>query len=182
MNYPAIAEQNEAIREILEHSRTVSEMQMSPIRGKIPEGLKSHDMLLLEYGRPFYFDGETFKGRRMKQGECFANAYRLATSDDELTYVEGKVHIGVLPIDHAWVMTREGKVIDPTLKAPEKRGGSSVRPMGYFGIAFDTNYLYKVAARSGVYGILNGMTNRELFEGKDKDFLAEIWSGENVCV
>jgi hypothetical protein len=44
--------------------------------------------------------------------------------------------------------------------------GQTIYPHGYFGIPFKTDYILKVAVRSGVYGILS-YTNRDLVMGKD---------------
>jgi hypothetical protein len=139
---------------------------------RIPDGWMSSDMLLLKYGRPFYMNDKTFAGKRGQIKGCFMNSFNLVMRNPGLTYVEGKCHIGVLPIDHAWVITKDGRVIDPTLR---QREGSRVTPHGYFGIPFTTDYIRKVALRSGYFGILDGMINPHIIDGRDEpsEYLAK---------
>jgi hypothetical protein len=59
---------------------------------------------------------------------------RLMTDRRDLIYVAGYVDIGFV-MEHAWGVTADGIVIDPTLKDPAKIGGLS-QPSGYFGIPF----------------------------------------------
>lgn len=51
--------------------------------------------------------------RPMGLSQCFENAYRVATRTKAFHYVEGYA-LGVIPIHHAWLVDREGNVIDPT--------------------------------------------------------------------
>lgn len=162
---PSLTEQNKAIANIKQFLESMAGLQNRP-------GLTSISELILTYGKAWYMNDASFVGKRKTAKECFANSYRLATIDSSLTYVEGYVHIGIMPIEHAWVIDHEGFVIDPTLPAPDPT--KRINPTGYFGIPFKEDYVQKVALRSGVYGIL-GM-NRELVTGQDKpdDFLATI--------
>lgn len=124
--------------------------------------------LLLKYGQEYLMDEKiTFKGTRQQTKACFMNSYKMATSNSNYIYVEGYVDIGVLSIEHAWVIdtTNNNIVVDPTLPCPTKTD-SVVYPRGYFGISFNTDYIQKVALRSGVYGILS-YTNRPLFQRQD---------------
>lgn len=172
MKIPSIAEQDTAIAECREFCQVTADLQNSgPYT--IPPGWNSAPMLLLKYGKPFYFDGASMKGRRMRIKECYKNAWIMADAHADLTYCEGKLHIGPLPIDHAWVVDPTGKVIEPTLRNRSK--ASRVSPQGYFGIPFHTNYVRRVALRSGMYGgLLDGMINPEIIEGRDRpeEFLA----------
>ena len=102
---------------------------------------------------------------------CYMNSYRLATSNLELTYVEGYVDVGPLVIEHAWCIDKTGLVVETTLSLPKPN--AVVGTFGYFGIPFKQEYVWKTAVKTGEYGILT-YTNRDLITGKDKpeDFLA----------
>jgi predicted ABC-type ATPase len=85
-----------------------------------------------------------------KQKECFKNAFQLASnSPDKYTYVEGYASpAGVpIPIHHAWVVDKDGKVIDNTWRKPGE---------AYIGVAFSNKYMLNNAFETGTYGILNG--------------------------
>lgn len=68
---------------------------------------------------------------KMQKKECFNNALSIA-DDDELVYTEGyglRPSLGLL-IYHAWCVTPDGKVVDPTWDDPET--------CQYFGIEFQS--------------------------------------------
>jgi hypothetical protein len=49
--------------------------------------------------------------------ECFANAFRLVAyaQEERFLYCEGYAYTpGLIACEHAWVITQEGKVVDPT--------------------------------------------------------------------
>jgi hypothetical protein len=59
---------------------------------------------------------------------CFDNAYRLARRwPSRYRYVEGLAY-GVIPTHHAWVINRDGEVLDPTWQAFSRLGAE------YFGV------------------------------------------------
>jgi hypothetical protein len=84
--------------------------------------------------------------KRMTVKECFSNAMHLALDDPDLTYVEGYAQSPMIPTNHAWVVDRDGYVIDPTWDSPETNG--------YFGIAFDTEFALRLVEQQGYYGLL----------------------------
>jgi hypothetical protein len=61
-----------------------------------------------------------------------------------LTYVEGYAFSSI-PINHAWLITSDGQVVDPTWEE-----GSS-----YFGISFDWQKLANTLQITKSYGIIN---------------------------
>lgn len=75
--------------------------------------------------------------------QCFANSQKLAEKQG-LRYVEGYAS-GILPVIHAWVISEDGKVIDPTWEFGEF----------YFGVVFPIWYLRKVNLLRGSYGVLD---------------------------
>lgn len=102
---------------------------------------------------------------RMTPNQCFKNAYELAMVADlsfgPLHYVEGNVVCTELPllVEHAWCVTDDGTVVDPTL--PEIR---SEVETSYFGIQVPLEIVNKSLAEYGVYGVLDKPLARELVE------------------
>lgn len=101
-------------------------------------------------------NGKEFVGRkkpkRFKQGQpknCFQNTTHLVTDDIGLRYVEGYVTRDDLPIPilHAWAIDAKNRVIDITLKEPEK--------YHYMGVVVTRKELYKELHRNKVYGLFD---------------------------
>jgi hypothetical protein len=83
-----------------------------------------------------------------EQKACYRNAANVAI-ENGWTYVEGLASpdfMPGLPIHHAWAVTPEGHVYDPTWN---NRGA------GYVGVPFRTDYLVDELERRGVYGLLS---------------------------
>jgi hypothetical protein len=74
------------------------------------------EALVLAYGSPYSgTPWSAWKGtgyRRRKAKQCFLNAARFE-SQYGLTYVEGFAH-SIIPVHHAWCVTADGRVVDPT--------------------------------------------------------------------
>jgi hypothetical protein len=74
---------------------------------------------VLKDGEPFqWVPWETWRGRgyrRAREKFCFNNANKLALNHDELTHVEGFAwNKGMMAVHHAWCVTEDGFVVDPT--------------------------------------------------------------------
>jgi hypothetical protein len=93
---------------------------------------------------------------RGRKQECFANATQLALENrDRYVYVEGYAFSTVgLVTSHAWCVTREGDVIDPTWDAPED--------CAYLGIPFSEDFLTEQMQQTGVYGVFGEMPTIKL--------------------
>jgi hypothetical protein len=67
--------------------------------------------------------------------QCFQNALNIA-DDSELAYTEGyMLRPGVpLLVHHAWCVTPDGVVVDPTISDPET--------CGYYGIEFQVDWVF----------------------------------------
>lgn len=94
---------------------------------------------------------------------CFYNSWRVANSDSSLDYYEGFVideEVGI-PIEHSWLVNKDGLVIDPTLiisgdrfnKQMKKYGGivkDGLNRIGseYFGIKFTNKQINKYALQT----------------------------------
>jgi hypothetical protein len=107
----------------------------------------------LAHGRDYAIGPNSFAGPREPAGKCYMNASLAVFNDDDLTYVEGKVFIHGVPIEHAWCATADGSVIDPTLTGSDD-DGSFDYIKDYFGVPFRTDYVRKACLRNGYYGLL----------------------------
>lgn len=97
-----------------------------------------------------------------KNKQCFMNCLDLAQSRPDLIYVEGYA-MGVVPVMHAWCVTKDGFVVDPTWN-----GGVDRAPLGdfYFGVRLKLRYVMEVAIKSGVSGVIdNYQSGYELLKG-----------------
>ena len=79
---------------------------------------------------------------------CFKNATDLVLNDGSLIYCEG-YSIGIIPVVHAWCITKTGEVIDPTWQRADKTGKQ------YFGIAFKRNWLMHSLLKYQYYGLID---------------------------
>jgi hypothetical protein len=68
---------------------------------------------LLKHGTLFTPCGLPAALRPMRMQQCFENAYRVARRTKAFHYVEG-VALGLIPMDHAWVIDQDGNAYDPT--------------------------------------------------------------------
>ena len=113
----------------------------------------------LAHGRDYAIGPATFAGPRGKPQQCYMNATLLALRDSTVTYVEGYVSC-VVPLQHAWCVTADGVVIDPTLGDAKlgSTAGTTDRISDYFGVPFRTDYLMKASTRNKRYGLLDIMS------------------------
>lgn len=130
--------------------------------GMIRQGAKS-DRTLPYYLGPMDLvlrEGETFTPapydaeRWRFEGtprNCFGDALDLASySGGALTYVEGYASSELLPgVHHAWTVTEDGTVVDPTWAANGHHGEA------YLGIRFPMEVVLDVLAEKETYGLLD---------------------------
>lgn len=106
--------------------------------------------LLKNNGQEYFRDDSNLSnellGLRGEKKLCFKNCTDLAFKYSQLTYVEGYAYASMpIPINHAWLITNDGQVVDPTWDV-----GSN-----YFGIPFKTVDLAKALQITKSYGIIN---------------------------
>ena len=109
--------------------------------------------LLREHGVEYTWTGWRLpRGvRRGKLGLCFMNAFRLATAQpDKYRYVEG-IATHIIPTEHAWCVTADGTVVDPTWRRFERAGETAPE---YLGVPIRLDYAMKVMCKTRVYGVL----------------------------
>jgi hypothetical protein len=89
---------------------------------------------------------------RRDPGQCYLNATGLILAHQELDYAEGIAYASNLPKEmgflHAWGVTKDGKVVDPTWDNPEKAR--------YFGVRYDRAKYLSHIMKTEVYGVLGG--------------------------
>lgn len=123
------------------------------------EFCKSHGLavqkFLLQHGQQYEIGPRSFLGSRMTQGMCYMNASHVAFDDPSLKYVEGMVCSYGIPIDHAWNVDHDGKVVDRTMDNHDGRISD------YFGVEFNTEYVRKATLKNGCYGLLSFQHNRK---------------------
>lgn len=131
---------------------------------KVPVGL-----FYLKLGHSF--EGSTLPQSfpRMTPGYCYANAGELALAHPELTYVEGFACAKVpVPVHHAWLVTQDGEVIDPTWGA---------EPQGqYHGVAYRTEFLMEQVERSRHWGIGPEHLPLDVLSRHPKEYLHPAWA------
>lgn len=135
------------VQDMLVHALFMERMSSGVQRVKRGEDYKypNYYALLLALGTPRKADLELPEWcEPMTVGECYANAWELATNNEGLTYVEGyALHLGLLT-QHAWVEDDEGRIIDPTWA---EQGDP---PFAYYiGIKFETEFLVRRALEIG---------------------------------
>ena len=120
-------------------------------------------------------EGQNFKPATLPEGvergtikECFCNALLLVLdSDDDLIYCEGYADGSVIPVHHAWCVTRDGVVIDPTW-----------RNLGaeYVGVPFKVEWVREAVFKRGSYGIIDNWENEwPLLKGLNhKEYTEEL--------
>lgn len=116
----------------------------------------------LRHGRPFVKDARSYEGKRGKQHQCYMNAGRAALYDSDLTYVEGHVAVHGVPLEHAWLTDKTGRLIDPTIK-----DGEGIT--GYWGVPIKTSYLRETVMKNKVWGVLGFESGYEHLKRDPKD-------------
>jgi len=109
-----------------------------------PRDLLDPECFLFKYGRAFIAAALPKDIRKTPNGHSFDNSLRLATRrHPALTYAEGKASSAIEGslIEHAWCVTPDGVVVDPTLEHPEQHE--------YFGVAFSPAALLRGLRASG---------------------------------
>jgi hypothetical protein len=157
----AVANGAEAIREYLSVHEKLFELHP----GMRPQGLHyAGDWdITLQHGEAFEsVPWTTWRGRGYRRGrvrECFKNAFHVVMMHPaDLTYCEGYAHSGLIACHHAWAVTEDGRVVDPTWRDSYAKGVKSkipVRDWEYLGIPFDFDFLCRTVARKETYGILD---------------------------
>ncbi len=97
---------------------------------------KTLEQVVLECGFVFDIINRAHPVKRGRMKACYLNSFNAVVSDPRLIYCEGYATSqgalkGMLPVLHAWAITVEGEVIDPTWQDGET----------YIGIPFDWKFV-----------------------------------------
>lgn len=111
----------------------------------------------------------------MEMKQCYYNSYESVTcfdvDSDEWFYCEGYAVRGSLglPLSHAWLVNREGEVIDRTWD-----WNDADEEFAYFGVPFTPDYIRRNAVLNGYPSPLwsNEMFNVEILEKDPSEFRA----------
>lgn len=117
---------------------------------------KSYEELCLELGEvvkaplfvPDYLSSYWFERQ-----QCYYNAWTVATCEPGWTYVEGYALLSTLPLSHAWLLSPDGDLVDPTWAQVDPEITDGVTPI-YCGVRFGTDYIIQSGARYGCSSIL----------------------------
>jgi hypothetical protein len=124
-------------------------LAMVPADAKPTESLAG---FMLERARSWPIPAPPLDVKRGIIKECFRNAAMLAMDEpDRYIYCEGYA-MSIFPVLHAWCLTTEGQVVDPTWQ--RKHSGRSMMGVAYFGIAIKLRYLRRHLAEKGYWGQL----------------------------
>ncbi len=143
---------------------------------------------VLEHGREWTASSLQEKSpiKRGAPRQCFANSQAILAKlltkglEEDYTYVEGYASSGdlnfILPVHHAWLVDREGRVIDVTWNTPE----ASV----YFGVPFRSCYVFEMIEKtSGYHSLIDHFPSKwELLQHPSKAKTAIINWEENVVL
>lgn len=156
-----------------EYLRNMSNMRRT---FRVPDGFKfaCFEEFVLKNGR--YFNKYMPRPKWVKKGiikECFRNCFNVAgVHRDRVIYCEGYAVGSMIPVHHAWLVTHDGTVIDPTW---HDRGISNEKTQ-YFGIAFDWQFVLETAMRTKYYGVIdNWHEGFPLLKSETTEFL---WKGQ----
>jgi len=108
---------------------------------------KSQHAFVLRHGRDMTF-GRTQISGPIKQ--CYSNATDLAMTDADLTYCEGYTTSCGIPIEHAWCIDRDGRVIETTIRDHDEK-------REYYGVSIQKGYLLKTLFKKKTHQFFDWM-------------------------
>ena len=137
------------MKEMLQYLKAIVVTQSRIYNKREGYQYRSVEHLILERGFAFteiHQDPSVYTERN-DSGYCYANCLHAMVAETGLIYCEGYV-AGIIPVLHAWLITKDGTVIDPTWHQ-EKLS------MAYYGIPFSYNYALKETLKAERYGLLD---------------------------
>lgn len=98
--------------------------------------------------------------RKPQAQECHFNSQQFCTDCHDVRYFEGYFFVGGTPIEHAWVVMDDGKVVDFTVEALERKAKRDksifIDPMTplYCGVAVPRSFIIQKIVENGARGPL----------------------------
>lgn len=118
----------------------------------------------LKHGQDYEIDDQTFIGGTPK--ECYKNAFLAMMNNEyggedseDLTYVEGFMGVHGVPIHHAWLVTKDGKVRDYTIKEADRNIVT-----GYYGVPMKWKFVQKQTLKNQAYGLTAGFAAHKVLQ------------------
>lgn len=111
-------------------------------------GRQSLEGLVLAHGREFHGTALPDGAALGALGECYINAWQLATMVDNLAYVEGYAMSPEVPVPllHAWCADEAGRAVDPTWPSAAR--------CAYVGIPLARGFVRRRLLATKTYGVL----------------------------
>lgn len=113
----------------------------------------------------------------MEPHGCFGNCAEAMHWAGDVRYTEGYILSHGVPIlvHHAWLTDAWGRVLEPTIKDPER--------VEYFGVVFDNDVVWKEMLRTGIYGLLDlgRGVNLEFLEAQGFDWQTIMKKVRDKC-
>lgn len=121
-----------------------------------PASMLCIESIVLKLGRAWTPKARPAGMRKMRNGLCYMNAYRIQVFDGGLRYVEGYAASpdSLIPVAHGWCVNEQDEVVDPTWKDPERTA--------YYGIEIPEDLLHCSMALTRVYGFFGSVRTGKL--------------------
>lgn len=87
--------------------------------------------------------------RKMRDKRCYSNSVNALVSfgfkEQGYRYCEGFASGGIIPVMHAWLVSPDGQVVDPTWRSATE----------YHGVVIETTWLFEQLLKNGYHGIMS---------------------------
>ena len=139
--------------------------QMLRMQAAMSQGLPR---MCLQHGHIFAGQKPKAPKRWGAEKQCFQNAASLVQEDASFVYVEGlaSTHTVGITFHHAWVLTPEGEVLDPTWK----------NGRDYCGLAFQRDALLEIIFESKKWGVFGNYGAPSWVGSTPKKWLHPAWN------
>lgn len=109
--------------------------------------------LLLQHAKRYKAEPYTYPFSATVMERCYDAAYAFARRDSHLLYCEGFLCYKETEkiLAHGWCMTRQGRIIDPTLHAHQQE-----EDLSYYGFPLKLEYVTAWYETYGYLGLLDG--------------------------
>ena len=131
---------NDAQQELLSYLEMVRDFRKGHTGGELPPGLAyfGKEDFLLKHGKWYELPETLPKLDWALPKYCYANSIEIGARRG-FPYIEG-VALNIIPVDHAWNLTPDGKVADATWKNEGR---------AYFGVELPLDYAFDRVYKNG---------------------------------
>lgn len=150
------------MEEVHEFLTTMDSMvkEIAQRQGVEDRKLLSFESIVLELGQGWTAKARPAGMRKLRDGYCYGNAWKIMNNVSGLRYVEGyaMTPFSLLPVQHGWCVNDQDEVVDPTWKEAEHSA--------YYGVVIPDKLLGCSMWLTRVYGffghVRTGRLIREL--------------------